>query len=76
MYVGQIPKMPTKEVTMFKAYLKSALAGAFLLGFATAAWAVNGEFGNLCTRSRDRQRHPDRLLRQCAASGQDLLLRQ
>ena len=29
----------------------AALAGAFLLGLATAAWAVNGEFGNLCAAS-------------------------
>jgi YHS domain-containing protein len=34
---------------MVKAYLKSALAGAFLLGAATAALAVTGEFGNMCT---------------------------
>ena len=35
---------------MVRAYLKSAVAGAFLLGFATAALAVNGEFGNMCRR--------------------------
>ena len=35
---------------MFSAYLKSAVAGAFLLGFATAALAVTGEFGNMCTQ--------------------------
>jgi hypothetical protein len=29
--------------------LKSALAGAMLLGLATAAWAVTGEFDNMCT---------------------------
>ena len=34
---------------MFRAYLKSAVAGAFLLGFATAALAVTGEFGNMCS---------------------------
>jgi YHS domain-containing protein len=34
---------------MVKAYLKSALAGAFLLGTATAALAVTGEFGDMCT---------------------------
>ena len=28
-----------------------AVAGAFLLGLATAAWAVNGEFGNMCAMS-------------------------
>jgi YHS domain-containing protein len=36
---------------MVRAYLKSAVAGAFLLGFATAALAVNGEFGNMCAMS-------------------------
>ena len=36
---------------MFKAYVVPALAGAFLLGLATAAWAVNGEFGNMCAAS-------------------------
>ena len=34
---------------MVKAYLKSALAGAFLLGTATASLAVTGEFNNMCT---------------------------
>ena len=34
---------------MFGVYLKSAVAGAFLLGMATAAMAVTGEFGNRCT---------------------------
>src|SRR6476620_7077922 len=36
---------------MFKAYIMPALAGAFLLGLATAAWAVKGEFGNMCAMS-------------------------
>jgi YHS domain-containing protein len=36
---------------MFKAYAMPAVAGAFLLGLATAAWAVNGEFGNMCAMS-------------------------
>ena len=36
---------------MFKAYVMPALAGAFLLGLTTAAWAVNGEFGNMCAAS-------------------------
>jgi YHS domain-containing protein len=36
---------------MFKAFVVPALAGAFLLGLATAAWAVNGEFGNMCAAS-------------------------
>jgi len=35
---------------MVRAYIKSAVAGAFLLGFATAALAVTGEFGNMCTQ--------------------------
>jgi YHS domain-containing protein len=34
---------------MVRAYLTSAVAGAFLLGMATAAVAVTGEFGNMCT---------------------------
>ena len=36
---------------MAKAYLKSVVAVAFLLGMATAALAVNGEFGNMCAAS-------------------------
>ena len=36
---------------MVKAYLKSVVAVAFLLGMATAALAVNGEFGNMCAAS-------------------------
>jgi len=36
---------------MFRAYLTSAVAGSFLLAFATAALAVNGEFGNMCAAS-------------------------
>ena len=34
---------------MIRAYLTSAVAGAFLLGMATAALAVTGEYGNMCT---------------------------
>jgi YHS domain-containing protein len=34
---------------MTRSILKSALAGAMLLGLATAAWAVTGEFDNMCT---------------------------
>ena len=34
---------------MVRAYIKSAIAGAFLLGMATAALAVTGEYGNMCT---------------------------
>jgi YHS domain-containing protein len=35
---------------MVRAYFTSAVAGAFLLGMATAAVAVTGEFGNMCTQ--------------------------
>jgi YHS domain-containing protein len=34
---------------MVRAYIRSAVAGAFLLGFATAALAASGEFGNQCS---------------------------
>ena len=34
---------------MTRTILKSAMAGAMLLGLATAAWAVTGEYDNLCT---------------------------
>ena len=34
---------------MVRAYIQSAVAGAFLLGFATAALAASGEFGNQCS---------------------------
>jgi YHS domain-containing protein len=34
---------------MVRAYIKSAMAGALLLGMATAALAVTGEHGNMCT---------------------------
>jgi YHS domain-containing protein len=34
---------------MVKAYITSAVAGAFLLGLATVALAVTGEFSNMCT---------------------------
>ena len=34
---------------MVRAYLQSAVAGAFLLGSATAALAASGEFGNQCS---------------------------
>jgi hypothetical protein len=36
---------------MVRAYITSAVAGAFLLGLATPAWAVTGEYGNMCTMS-------------------------
>jgi YHS domain-containing protein len=34
---------------MVRAYITSAVAGAFLAGLATAALAVTGEFSNMCT---------------------------
>ena len=34
---------------MVRAYITSAVAGAFLLGLGTAALAVTGEYGNMCT---------------------------
>jgi len=34
---------------MKRTYLASALAGAVLLGMATAALAVSGEYDNMCT---------------------------
>ena len=34
---------------MVRAYITSAMAGAILLGMATAALAVTGEYGNMCT---------------------------
>ena len=34
---------------MFRAYIPSAFLGACLLGTATAALAVTGEYGNMCT---------------------------
>ena len=34
---------------MVRAYITSAVAGAFLLGLATAALAVTAEFNNMCT---------------------------
>ena len=58
-----------------RSYITSAFAGALLLGFATAALAVTGEFNNMCTEGlslgKDMQHG---LLHQCEASRQDLLL--
>jgi len=52
---------------MFRAYVLPAVAGAFLLGLATAAWA--GEFGNMCAMSlaAGKQTATD-----CSISGQYL----
>jgi len=39
-------------MTMTRTYITSAIAGALVLGLATAAMtATKGEFGNLCTES-------------------------
>jgi YHS domain-containing protein len=38
-----------KERAMRRTYVKAALAGAVLLGMATAALAVTGEYDNMCT---------------------------
>lgn len=47
---GRTPEPPNpKEETMVRAYITSAVAGAFLLGMATAALAVTGEYDNMCT---------------------------
>ena len=46
---GQKSLKPTQEVNMVRAYIQSAVAGAFLLGMATAAVALTGEYGNMCT---------------------------
>ena len=53
---------------MRKAYVTSALAGAFLLGMATAALAVTGEFDNMCTQGPGQGRK-DRLLRKTYCFG-------
>jgi YHS domain-containing protein len=34
---------------MVRSYITSALAGTLLLGLATAALALTGEYGNMCT---------------------------
>ena len=34
---------------MIRAYITSAVAGAVVLGMATAAMALTGEYGNMCT---------------------------
>jgi YHS domain-containing protein len=48
----RIPKQTRhnpKETTMTSFVLKSALAGAMLLGLTGAAFAVTGEYDNMCT---------------------------
>ena len=34
---------------MIRTYVRSALAGAFALGLATAAFAATGQFDNMCS---------------------------
>jgi hypothetical protein len=59
---------------MFKAYILPAVAGAFLLGLATAV-GRNRRVRRMCAMSLAAGKDTlDRLLDQCAASGQDLLL--
>ena len=57
-------------------YITSAMAGAFLLGMATAALAVTGEYGNMCTMglAKGKQIQTDCSC-QFKARRQDLLLR-
>ena len=54
---------------MLSAYLKSAVAGAFLLGSATTALAVTGEFGNMCTQGLATGKE---IQTDCSISGQYL----
>ena len=35
---------------MMRNAIKSAVAGAFLIGLATAAYAVTGEFNDMCAQ--------------------------
>ena len=62
---------------MVRAYITSAVAGAFLLGLATAALAVTGEFGNMCSMGLASGKE---IQTDCSINsqilGQDLLLRQ
>jgi YHS domain-containing protein len=43
------PTPPKEEWPMVRSYITSAFAGALLLGLTTAALAVTGEYGNMCT---------------------------
>jgi YHS domain-containing protein len=51
--MGANPKnniYPKEEMTMIRTFITSAIAGAFALGLATAAFAVTGEFDNMCSQ--------------------------
>ena len=61
---------------MLKAYVMPAIAGAFLLGLATAAWAVNGEFGNMCAAVSQPVRRPKPTARSMRSFWARPLLRQ
>ena len=62
---------------MVKAYITSAFAGALLLGMATAALAVTGEYGNMCSMGLALGKD---IQTDCSVNaqleGEDLLLRQ
>ncbi len=63
---------------MRRSYIASAIAGALVLGLATATVAATkGEFNNMCAESLSMGKDtPHGLLGQCDDQGQDLLLRQ
>ena len=63
---------------MIRSYVTSAIAGAFVLGLATAAVAATkGEFGNMCTMGLASHKN---VSTNCSVKydlqGEDLLLRQ
>ena len=52
---------------MVRSYVTSAFAGALLLGFATMALAVTGEYGNMCTMGLACGKH---IQTDCSVDGQ------
>jgi len=48
--MGANPNDNIRRCTMRRAYVTSALAGAFALGLVTAGLAATGEFDNLCAQ--------------------------
>jgi len=48
--MGANPNDNTRRCIMRRAYVTSALAGAFALGLVTAGLAATGEFDNLCAQ--------------------------